>query len=351
MKAVFYYPARSSFVKEDERILGDLFQLKSHCLHQNKGKTRYLLSLTAMFIRLILSAGTGLSLCWFADYHALVMVLAARFRGMKSVLFVGGYDAVHYPEYAYGVYHNPLRRFCAGYALRHCDLIIANHQALLSSDNRYYNPHGHPEGIYRLVPGLKTRAVVVENCVTTEAPTKISIQRKKQILCVGSTPRFQDFYNKGYDLLLKAVEAFPDWHFVFVGLDLDKHPALSERYHLEEYPNLRVYSSLEHSAVLRLMNETDIYIQASISEGMPNALMEAMLCGCKVLGSNVAGIPTIIGEYGEIIMQRSSEALLFALRITMNQEPDRAATSQSTAQRFSRERRTKELSAALQGLV
>ena len=40
----------------------------------------------------------------------------------------------------------------------------------------------------------------------------------------------------------------------------------------------------------------DIYIQPSFLEGMPRALIEAMSCGCYCIGSNVGGIPELIGN-------------------------------------------------------
>ena len=41
----------------------------------------------------------------------------------------------------------------------------------------------------------------------------------------------------------------------------------------------------------------DVYLQPSLWEGMPNALLEAMACGCGCIGSDAGGIPEII-EHG-----------------------------------------------------
>ncbi len=351
MKTLFISPHESSFVKADQNILRQFMHLKTVCLWQSKGKWIYLRSMIAVFFRILFSPKVSLCCTWFADYHALPIVMAARLTRKKSVIFIAGFDGVHYPEFSYGVFHKPLRRFCAVYAMKHCDLIVANHAALLSSDNRYYNPKGHPEGIFRLIPGLKTKAVAVENCITTQAPTQVPLIRKRQILCVGTTPRLHDFYNKGYDFLLEAVKKYPDWRFVFVGINADWLPFLEEKHGMSRFANLTLHASLPHAEVLQLMSETDIYVQASVSEGMPFALMEAMLYGCKPIGSNVAGIPTIIDNWGEIIIERSPEALLKALDKTMNSEADRSAISQSIATRFSVEHRKQELQEVLGAIV
>jgi glycosyltransferase involved in cell wall biosynthesis len=42
------------------------------------------------------------------------------------------------------------------------------------------------------------------------------------------------------------------------------------------------------------MRSLDIYINSSYSESFPNGLLEAMACGCCVIGSNVGGIPELV---------------------------------------------------------
>jgi len=56
-------------------------------------------------------------------------------------------------------------------------------------------------------------------------------------------------------------------------------------------------------------NQAKVFVQASITEGMPNTLSEAMLLECIPVGSNINGIPDAIGETGIIIKHRKVEEL------------------------------------------
>ncbi|BDX20533.1 hypothetical protein MFKK_33430 [Halopseudomonas aestusnigri] len=48
--------------------------------------------------------------------------------------------------------------------------------------------------------------------------------------------------------------------------------------------------------IFRWLESVDIYIQPSMTEGLPRALIEAMSVGCPCIGSRVGGIPELLGE-------------------------------------------------------
>mgnify|MGYP003308153622 CR=1 FL=1 len=54
--------------------------------------------------------------------------------------------------------------------------------------------------------------------------------------------------------------------------------------------------SLPHNEVFKMLNEIDVYIQPSLQEGLPRALIEAMRVGCPAIGSDVGGIPELLDE-------------------------------------------------------
>lgn len=334
--ALYVIPNNSTFTRVDERILSAVFDLKQTDLCQGKSKAKYLLRMMGMALR-IFKEKPDVVIVWFADYHAAIAVLAARGLKKKSVIFVGGYDAVSYPLLKMGVYQSFLRGLCARFALRHAGLIIANHEALLESSNTYYRPEGHPEGIFRLVPRLKTKAVVVHNAITIPAPFAQGLGEGKEelFLCVGTTPRFDDIINKGFDLVARVAKLHPQWRFEIIGIDPKWQAKFIHQYGLNEVPNLKIDGYLPHQTVLARMKSSRYYIQASISEGMPNALMEAMLMGCIPIGSNVAGIPTIIADQGLIFTKRHPLALEQAIIQAMTLDISSADISKRISQQFS----------------
>ena len=68
------------------------------------------------------------------------------------------------------------------------------------------------------------------------------------------------------------------------------------------------------------MRMMDIYVNASVSESFPNALLEAMACGCCAVGSRVGGIPELIdhGKSGLTFDTQSPESLTEALRLVLS---------------------------------
>jgi len=55
-----------------------------------------------------------------------------------------------------------------------------------------------------------------------------------------------------------------------------------------------IHGPLSHDKIFSFLDNIDIYIQPSLTEGMPRALLEAMSRACPCIGSNVGGIPELL---------------------------------------------------------
>ncbi len=95
------------------------------------------------------------------------------------------------------------------------------------------------------------------------------------------------------------------------------------------------------------MRTSRCFIQASISEGMPNALMEAMAMGCIPIGSRVAAIPTLIGQVGIIVEHRDLACLNAAISESSKLTISPTLISKRIVDVYSQEKRYKELNAAI----
>jgi len=114
---------------------------------------------------------------------------------------------------------------------------------------------------------------------------------------------------KGYDLLLGiAAEILgrqPKARFLFVG-DVSGRSDLVARH---QQPRLRFLG--HRTDVPSLLAASDVFALASYSEGLPNALMEAMAAGCACVATAVGGVPWLLehGGAGLIVPPGDRKAL------------------------------------------
>ncbi|MBD2206418.1 glycosyltransferase family 4 protein [Calothrix sp. FACHB-1219] len=98
-------------------------------------------------------------------------------------------------------------------------------------------------------------------------------------------------------------------------------------------------------AVAEYLRLCDVYLQPSLWEGMPNALLEAMACGCGCIASDAGGIPEVIthGKDGFLLprsqLHKLGKAVLEYLTLTDEEKNhisqaarDRILTEYSLAQ-------------------
>ena len=87
------------------------------------------------------------------------------------------------------------------------------------------------------------------------------------------------------------------------------------------------------------MRRIDIFVLSSESESFPNALLEAMACGCCVVGSKVGGVPELIsdGQDGLLFCPGNVEDLAAKLTLLVDR-PDLRSKYATAAVRTAHER-------------
>lgn len=317
-KLIFIKPTNSSFINIDQKILEKHYYLTTFTLNQNKGKLTYFGNLILLkFFLLVKADNNSAFICWFGDYHAAVMVFIAKLMKKRSVIFAGGQEAICYKELGKGVYLKKLRGAFVKYAIRNCSLIIPNHESLIYHENYFYDPEKpHIDGIKHYVKGIKGDIAVAHNGIDTSRINRNPEITKDPnlILTVGTMNKQADFINKGFDLFIGLARRCKNLRFVMIGVKSQYLPWMEEQFHITEIENLKVIPSSPVEVLYEYYNKASVYLQVSITEGMPNSLGEAMLCECTPIGSNVNGIPDLIGNTGVIVYKRNLEELEIALK-------------------------------------
>jgi len=125
---------------------------------------------------------------------------------------------------------------------------------------------------------------------------------------------------KGQRFLLRAFAGFlefcPGAYLAFVGRGAEEEKLRAQVRHLN-IPQERVLFAGFRGDVEKIMNAFDLYVQSSLSEGHPIALLEAMSLGIPVIATSVGGVPEVVGpdRYGSLVKCASSEDILRAMRI------------------------------------
>ena len=122
---------------------------------------------------------------------------------------------------------------------------------------------------------------------------------------------------KGHRILIDAVAALhaqnPDSYLWLVG----DGPLRSETEHQVRVLGLEgaVKFLGQRSDVPHILADTDIFVLASLWEGMPGAILEAMATRLPVVATSVGGIPEIVvhGQTGYLVPPKDSGALAAAL--------------------------------------
>ena len=103
---------------------------------------------------------------------------------------------------------------------------------------------------------------------------------------------------KRLDLLLRAFARIRGLSAGMKLLLVGSGPVQSEIEKLRTQMELAAVCHMEptRADVVTWMRSIDVFVQASDSESFPNALLEAMACGCCVVASRVGGVPELVTD-------------------------------------------------------
>ena len=102
---------------------------------------------------------------------------------------------------------------------------------------------------------------------------------------------------KGQEYVMKAISNLKKYgynikYYLIGGGNNTRLKKYVKKYNVED--NVIFMGSFPHTEIFELLSEMDLYIQPSLQEGLPRAMIEAMSVGMPIIGSNAGGIPELV---------------------------------------------------------
>lgn len=173
-----------------------------------------------------------------------------------------------------------------------------------------------------LVPALHEKSSAFWNSIRpidfTQLPTP-ALAEKLQGMVIGSVGRFRD--KKGLEFLLDAcaeLNAEMDLSLLLVGdfAERERDYWEHEIRHSGIAHKVIITGMVERTQALAYLPYMDIFTIPSLHDGCPNAMLEAMLAGCAIVGTGVDAIGEILedGQDSLVVEPGSGTALAAAIR-------------------------------------
>jgi len=213
---------------------------------------------------------------WFNDYHSFIPILFSKIFFKKSIIIVGGYDAIVDNKNKHGLFFKGgLRSFIAKMNYKMVSEVWVVHKSL-------ENGCDFAKQKFNIISGVRTftknKRIVIKE-INTGYDTRFwnyeEDTSKAGVLTAAffSDKRVIDI--KGLSGFNKLASFLPEINFTIVG---ESEISIMDFIDLE--PNVKVIGVQSKTQMKKLYQRNKFYFQGSRLEGLPNSLCEAMLCGC-----------------------------------------------------------------------
>ena len=160
------------------------------------------------------------------------------------------------------------------------------------------------------------------------------------IVAVGVLER-----HKGHRFLLEALARLDaeslrkPWRLIIAGGAGGEEHASLRQFIADHGLTDRVHIALNRNDVSDLLTLSDIFVMPSLWEGLPMAVLEAMVAGKAIIASRIAGIPEAVvdGQDGLLVPPGETAPLVAALRLLIENPSRRASLGAKAQERAFRE--------------
>ncbi len=303
-KILYIYPTQSTFVLKDEQILRELALVESFYFNVKNKKILPLTFIRLLFFLAINILKSDKIVCRFAGYHSVLPIFFGKIFRKKSYIICGGNEGHNFPSFGYGNINRKGLALATGFSLKNCQYILPVHQSLINFEYEYCERYPAKQGIKNLY-FTQAKFIPIENGYDSDFYKDLNRQRIPYSFAIVINHIDKIAVElKGLDLIIETARWLPEFSFNVVGkLTFNIYA------HYQITPNVKFLGSKPSSELVEFFNSQQFVLQLSVAEGFPNALCEAMLCGCVPIGSKVFSIPQIIGDTGYVLEHKNSKML------------------------------------------
>lgn len=301
-KILMIFVLYATFAKRDVSILEKKYEVKPYRFNTAKKyylpfaflKQFFFLAFNIHKYKAVVIQSSG--------YLSFLPIIFGKIFNKPIVIIAIGTDCARLPEINYGSHDKKIIAWFTRYSFKRAKLILPVHKSLTESTYTYVDVYYPHQGIRAFCPTIKTEIVEMVNGYDIEKWQLLDNERPAlSFLTVTFAVNEVGYYRKGIDVIVEAAKAFPEYRFTIVGKVFMK---------VECPSNITLVNNVSQEKLLEIYNSHKYYMQLSMFEGFPNALCEAMLCGCIPIGSNVAAIPDIIADRGYILKHKNEKAII-----------------------------------------
>ncbi len=295
----------TTFVKKDIDFLEKTYHLHIFIFTPSKKWQVPFQFIKHFFSILVRVFKTDIYICKFPGYLSFIPCVVAKLTNKPCLLITAGTESAGIPSIHYGNFDKKLLAKFTAFSFRWATHIAPVHKSLMLQDYSYH-PEIHPQqGVYYFCKNLKTPYTEIYYGFNPEQWALGNKKRKENSVAIIAAG-FEDkvvFLRKGLDLIFEVAKHLPEFSFTIIGCN-------TKVLHTNTPNNITLMEKVNQTALIEQFQQHEFYAQLSMFEGFPNALCEAMLCGCIPIGSHVSAIPDIIGNTGFVLKHKNIEQLI-----------------------------------------
>jgi glycosyltransferase involved in cell wall biosynthesis len=197
------------------------------------------------------------------------------------------------------------------------------------------NSYAGKEVIAKYSPKLSNKISVIWNCVDTNkfkplsSSTSNNSKGSLSFICVASVQPVKNLNGAIEAASILRSKCAKPFELSWIGKVNSDNKISAETYNqaldlVSKYNLANIFKFKgERDNVAGELQNSDVFLLCSFSEGVPNSLCEAMACGLPVIVSNVSDLPLIVkeNENGYLFDPNNPDTIAYAMRKVLELDP------------------------------